>query len=79
MQQGVMYAIGAALLFGMGTPLAKLLLADVGLLTFEWSGPASNGIDRPVSTHQRILAIEYRSAGRWSVPSTTPSRISGAM
>ena len=32
MQQGVMYAIGAALLFGMGTPLAKLLLADVGPL-----------------------------------------------
>ena len=32
MQQGVMYAIGAALLFGMGTPLAKLLLADVSPL-----------------------------------------------
>ena len=32
MQQGVMYALGAALLFGMGTPLAKLLLADVSPL-----------------------------------------------
>ncbi len=32
MQQGVMYAVGAALLFGMGTPLAKLLLADVSPL-----------------------------------------------
>jgi drug/metabolite transporter (DMT)-like permease len=29
MQSGVMYAMGAALLFGMGTPLAKLLLASV--------------------------------------------------
>ena len=32
MQQGVMYALGAALLFGMGTPLAKLLLAEVSPL-----------------------------------------------
>ena len=32
MRQGVTYAIGAALLFGMGTPLAKLLLAEVSPL-----------------------------------------------
>ena len=32
MQPGVMYAIGAVLLFGMGTPLAKLLLAQVSPL-----------------------------------------------
>lgn len=32
MQQGVVCAIGAALLFGMGTPLAKLLLAEVSPL-----------------------------------------------
>jgi drug/metabolite transporter (DMT)-like permease len=33
MQQGVTYALTAALLFGMGTPLAKLLLASVSPLT----------------------------------------------
>ncbi len=32
MQPGVMYALGAALLFGMGTPLSKLLLVQVSPL-----------------------------------------------
>ena len=32
MNQGVMYALAAALLFGMGTPLAKVLLASVNPL-----------------------------------------------
>ncbi len=59
MQPGVMYAIGAALLFGMGTPLAKLLLANVDPLMLAALLYLGSGLGLAlVRTVQQVLRRE---------------------
>jgi drug/metabolite transporter (DMT)-like permease len=48
-QPGILAALGAALLFGGGTPLAKLLLADVSPWLNNLSAPYLSNVRHPLS------------------------------
>jgi drug/metabolite transporter (DMT)-like permease len=84
-QPGILAALGAALLFGAGTPIAKMLLRDVSpwlMAALLTSTPASDWLfidsfnGRPRFSWQREIGPGLRAQSSWEVSSAPDFRCS---